>query len=153
MLPEKRCKMYYWHCILIGSMKNVDWSKGLSLVLYIYIYKVKLATVVEGYPKALFSVATTTTTTRGGRNSIPLVHFTLIMLSDKQRYIKYNFFFNLWYDLAWDWTLVSRAIGEVSIHLDNGLSSLSTSSLADGMKFNDPLLPFVPIIYHPWWVL
>ena len=33
------------------------------------------------------------------------------MLSVKQGNIKYNFM-SLWYDSTWDWTPVSRAIGE-----------------------------------------
>ena len=33
------------------------------------------------------------------------------MLSAKQGGIKYHFL-SLWYDLTWDWTQVSRAIGE-----------------------------------------
>ena len=35
------------------------------------------------------------------------------MLSVKQEGIKYHFS-NLWYDSTWDWTPVSRAIGEHS---------------------------------------
>ena len=37
------------------------------------------------------------------------------MLSVKQGGIKYNFL-SLWYDSAWDWTQVSRAIDEHSNH-------------------------------------
>ena len=80
-------------------------------------YKVKLATIVEANPKAPFSIATTPRC-RGGRYSFPgLLHFTLdpyfIMLSVKQGGIKYHFL-SLWYDSTWDWTQVSRAIGEHS---------------------------------------
>ena len=46
-----------------------------------------------------------------------LLHFTLdpylIRLSVKQGGIKYHFL-SLWYDSTWDWTQVSRAIGEHS---------------------------------------
>ena len=82
-----------------------------------YIIKVKLATIVEGNPKAPFSIATTPRC-RGGRYSFPgLLYFTLdpylIMLSVKQGGIKYHFL-SLWYDSTWDWTQVSRAIGEHS---------------------------------------
>ena len=78
-----------------------------------HIYKKKLATIVEGNPKALFSIATTPMC-RGGRYSFPgLLYFTLdpylIMLSAKQGGIKYHFL-SLWYDSTWDWTQVSRAI-------------------------------------------
>ena len=37
---------------------------------------------------------------------------TLIKKSVKQGGIKYHFF-SLWYDSTWDWTQVSRAIGEL----------------------------------------
>ena len=51
-----------------------------------------------------------------GANPFPgLLHFTLdpylIILSVKQGGIKYHFL-SLWYDSTWDWTQVSRAIGE-----------------------------------------
>ena len=67
--------------------------------------KVKLATIVEGNPKAPFSIATTPMC-RGGRYSFPeLLYFTvdpyLIMLSVKQGGIKYHFL-SLWYDSTWD---------------------------------------------------
>ena len=83
------------------------------------MYKVKLATIVEGGPKAPFSIATTPRC-RVGRYSFPwMLHFTLdtylIMLSVEQGGIKYHFL-SLWYDLTWDWTQVSQAIGEHSNH-------------------------------------
>ena len=67
--------------------------------------KVKLATIVEGNPKAPFSIATTPRC-RGGRYSFPgWFYFTLdphlIMLSVKQGGIKYHFL-SLWYDSTWD---------------------------------------------------
>ena len=67
--------------------------------------KVKLATIVEGNPKAPFSIATTPRC-RGGRYSFPgWLYFTLdphlIMLSVKQGGIKYHFL-SLWYDSTWD---------------------------------------------------
>ena len=75
-------------------------------VFYLLIIKkVKMATIVEGDPKAPFSIATTPRC-RGGRYSFPrLLHFThdpyLIMLSVKQGGIKYHFL-SLWYDSTWD---------------------------------------------------
>ena len=42
------------------------------------------------------------------------------MLSAKQGNIKYHFL-SLLCDSTWDWTQVSRAIGEHSTHLANGL--------------------------------
>ena len=43
-----------------------------SVCVCVYIYKVKLATIVEGDPKAPFSIATTPRC-RGGRYSIPRI--------------------------------------------------------------------------------
>ena len=57
-----------------------------------------------------------------------LFHFTLdtyiIMMSVKLGGIKYLFFFffffffffSVWYDSTWDWTSVSRTIGEYTTH-------------------------------------
>ena len=64
-----------------------------------------MATIVEGNPKAPFSIATRPRC-RGGRYSFPgWLYFTLdphlIMLSVKQGGIKYHFL-SLWYDSTWD---------------------------------------------------
>ena len=74
---------------------------------YCYIFnKVKLVTVDEGDPKALFSIATTPRC-RCGRFSFPWIAPTLpldtylIILCIKQRGIKYHFL-SLWYDLTLD---------------------------------------------------
>ena len=80
-----------------------------------------LATLVEGDPKAPFSIATTTRC-KEGCNSIPWIapHYPWSvpyneMLSVKQGGIKYHFL-SLWYNSTRDWTQVSRAIGEHSTH-------------------------------------
>ena len=71
-------------------------ASGSTWWLYIYIYiYVKLAILVEGDPKAPFSIAITARC-KGGSTSFPsLLHFTLnpylIMLSVKQGAIKYHF--------------------------------------------------------------
>ena len=83
----------------------------------------KLATLLKGDPKAAFSIASRRRCKGGGATPFPgLLHFTLdpylIMLSVKQVGIKY-YFLSLWYDSIWDWTLVSRTIGEYSIHQAN----------------------------------
>ena len=44
----------------------------ICIYIYIYIYIYKLATIVEGDPKAPFSIATTPRC-RGGRYSIPRI--------------------------------------------------------------------------------
>ena len=94
--------------IYIYIYNEIDGEVEMNRYIYIYIYtiylsiyiyivsKVKLATVVEGDPKAPFSIATTPWC-MGGRYSFPrLLHFTLdpylIMLSVKQGGIKYHFF-------------------------------------------------------------
>ena len=43
------------------------------------------------------------------------------MLSVKQARIKYHFFFSFLYDSTWDWTLVSRNIGEHSTQIQKGI--------------------------------
>ena len=74
----------------------------------------KLVTLVEGDPKAPFSIATTLRC-RGRCYSIPwfapLYTWFLPYKSVKQGAIKY-YFFSLWYDSTWDWTQVSQPIGE-----------------------------------------
>ena len=73
-------------------------------------------TVVEGYPKAPFSIATTLACGEGATPFLGLLQFTLIMLSVKQGGIKY-YFLSLWYHSTWDWTPVSWAI--VECHYSN----------------------------------
>ena len=54
------------------------------------------------------------------------------MLSVKQGGIKYHFL-SLWYDSTWDWTQVSRAIGEHSNRLANVRYNLGeATSLGEG---------------------
>ena len=45
------------------------------------------------------------------------------MLNVIQGGIKYHFL-SIWYDLTWDWTQVSRAIGEHSNHYVNGVEKI-----------------------------
>ena len=42
------------------------------------------------------------------------------MLSVKQESVKY-YFVSFWYDSNWDWTPISRTIGEHSNHYANGV--------------------------------
>ena len=78
--------------------------------------KVNLATVVESD-----QIATTPKCVRvwGATTFLGLLHFTLdthlILPSIKQEGIKYHFK-SLWYDATWDWTQVSRIIGEHSTY-------------------------------------
>ena len=69
-------------------------------------WNISKLTIVEGDPKAPFSIATTPRCSGGGFTPFPgLLHFTLdtylIMLSVKQGGIKYHFM-SLWYDSTWD---------------------------------------------------
>ena len=80
-----------------------------SVVIVVVVIK-KLPIVVEGDPKAPFSIATTSRY-KGGRYTFlwiaPLTFDSYpIMPSIKQGGIKYHFL-SLWYDSTWDWTLVS----------------------------------------------
>ena len=81
----------------------------------IQMHKIKVGNIVEGDPRAPFSIATTLRC-RLGRYSIPwiapLYPWSLpIVLSAKKGSIKYHLL-HLWYDLTWDWTPVSWTIGE-----------------------------------------
>ena len=91
------------------ALQTVIWGYNclLLLVPWNHIIKIKLATLVEGDPKAPFSIATIPRR-RGSATLFPgSLHFTfdphLIMLSIKQGGIKYHFL-SLWYDSTWDWT-------------------------------------------------
>ena len=73
---------------------------------------VRLATLVKGDPKASFSVATTPRC-RGGRYSIswiaPFYSWSLPECKARRNQVP---FLSLWYDSAWDWTVVSQTISE-----------------------------------------
>ena len=69
-----------------------------------------------------------------GATPIPgLLYFTidsyLIILNVKLGGIKYNIF-SLWYDSTWDWTPVSRIIGEHPIYLDNDSGEKKKSAIS-----------------------
>ena len=94
--------MYHLHFQPRSKVQLVGWVLWHINLLWVIS---KLATIVEGNPKAPFSIATTPMC-RGGRYSFPgLLYFTLdpylIMLSAKQGSIKYHFL-SLWYDSTWD---------------------------------------------------
>ena len=115
LISDKACPYilcYKNDLILLHDKPALMLQKGFYLL---HKSKVKLATIVEGNPKAPFSI-TTTPRCRGGHYYFPgWLYFTLdphlIMLSVKQGGIKYHFL-SLWYDSTWDWTQVSRTIGE-----------------------------------------
>ena len=113
-MGSKHCNIEE-NCIKRGRVRLTS-SLRVCVHEHKYMHKL-LVTIVEDDPKAPFSIATTPRC-RGGRHSFPgLLQFTLdpylIMLSVEQGGIKYHFL-SLWYDSTWDWTQVSRAIGEHS---------------------------------------
>ena len=73
-----------------------------------------MATLVEGDPKAPFSIAITPECRRGSYSFPGLLHFTLdpylTVLEAKLGGIK-NHFLSLLYDMTWDWTPFSRTTG------------------------------------------
>ena len=73
----------------------------------------KLATGGEGHPKAPFSIATTL------RCWERCYSFSWIAPFYSWGGINY-YLLSLWYDSTWDWTPVSRTIGEHSTHKTNG---------------------------------
>ena len=106
---------------LLGTIPRALITIGIIVTLIILLYKskVKLATLVEGDPKAPFSIATTSMC-RGRRDSIawiaPLYPWSLPYNGEclaKRHQVP---FFSLWYDSTCDWTRVSRAISEHSTH-------------------------------------
>ena len=80
-------------------------------------------TVVEGNPKSPFSIANRPTCIGGHdsfRSIAPLPFDSyLIMLNTKRGSIKYHLL-SLWFNSTWDWTLISRNIGEHFTHYANG---------------------------------
>ena len=93
-------------CVMdIMNVLHTGMNMSLSHIHVWVCNSYKLATIVEGDPKAPFAIATT----RGiGKSTTPfagLLHFTLdpyiILLSVKQGGIKYHFL-SLWHDSTWD---------------------------------------------------
>ena len=86
------------------------------------IYKfIGCQTVVEGYPKASFSIVTTRCKSEH-YSFLWIALLTLdpdhIILNVKREGIKYHFM-RPWYDSTWDWTPVSRTTEEHSNHSVN----------------------------------
>ena len=134
--PFLRAFWFFLNFFLIFSwfrFSLLAWHIFLCQVSYLYrhcISCLKLATVVEGNPKAPFSVA-----------SFPvLLHFTLdtylVMLDAKQGSIEYHFL-SLWYDSTWDWTPVSQAIGFVGKVFANDPGDLGVVAIEKG-AFRSP---------------
>ena len=79
-------------------------------------------------------------TGKGTTLFLGLLHFTLdtylIMLSVKQGNIKYHFL-SLWYDLTWDWTLVSKTIGKHSTQLANTIVLINSGKIMEIPHFRN----------------
>ena len=107
------------------------WGVHSEQFHYEYDIKVKLVTLVEGDPKAPFSIATTLRCREGATPFPGLLHFTLdpylILLSFKKGGVNYHFL-SLWYDLTRDWTQVSRTISESSTDYANEQLNKNTES-------------------------
>ena len=109
--------MYIWVYISICIQDHICIYMHVCVSIYYVHMSSNVSDVVESNPKALFSLATTSKYRGGAITFLGLLHFTLdIMLSVKQGGIKYHFL-RLWYDSTCNWTPVSRATGERSIHL------------------------------------
>ena len=107
-----------WQLLILLSRCSSFCSLQLLLaILFVVVYfdKIKLATVAEGHPKALFSISTTLRCKEGATHFPGFLHFPLdtypLMVNVQLGYMKYHFL-SLWYDSTWDWTLVSKTIGE-----------------------------------------
>ena len=104
---RKKCiflELFYFEPLLFLNYSFLIVKGNMVGVPKSTVYK-KLATLVEGDPKARFSI-TTTLMCRGGHYSFPWIapltlDTYLILLSAKQSSIKYHFL-SFWYDLTWD---------------------------------------------------
>ena len=93
------------------------WS-SIPFKLFCNIHLSKVGDHSRGWPEgSLFDSLLHQGVGEGATPFPGLLHFTLdpylILLSVKQGGIQYHFL-SLWYDSTWDWTQVSRAIGEHS---------------------------------------
>ena len=106
--------------INLGNEFLETWLQEIEKILL-----TKLATVVEGYPKTPFSIATTPKS-GGGRCSFPwnapLYPWNVPYNAEcwPRRYQVP--LLSLWYASTWDWTPVSRPIGEHSTSWSMGRS-------------------------------
>ena len=105
----------YSNNILSTTILNACTKKSGNLLKAPRIYISKVGEHSRGWPEG--SLFDSYYTGEGATPSPGLLHFTLdpylTMLSVKQGGIKYHFL-SLVYDSTWDWTQVSRAIGEHS---------------------------------------
>ena len=129
LLGQERTNHCWFFFVKVSSAKRASFgqifkqkyfiellSYNIYIYIYIYIHISSWPSFAEGNQKAPFSIATTP----GGRGRCysflwiaPLtLDPYLIMMSVKE--ISSTNLLSLWYDLTWDWTLVSRTCGEHS---------------------------------------
>ena len=102
--------------ILLLQRGSYSSSEDTVSVFYAQPSEVKkLATLVKGDLKALFSIATTLRCREGFTPSLDWSTLSLILTLLCWVLNKYHFL-SLWCDSTWDWTLFSQTIGEHSTH-------------------------------------
>ena len=94
----------------------LNFGRVVQVCMYMYNKVSKVGDHSRGWPEgSLFDSLLHQGVGEGATPFPGLLHFTLdpylIMPSVKQGGIKYHFL-SLWYDSTWDWTQVSRSIGE-----------------------------------------
>ena len=139
------------------ALKSGNYQWFNPIYIYIYIYKSKVGDHSRGWPEgSLFDSLLHQGVGEGATPFPGLLHFTLdpylIMLSVKQRGIKYHFL-SLWYDSTWDWTQVSRAIGEHSNRSANvrtNYISCHTTSMDTLTLSHHPSLSSIASVRSSW---
>ena len=113
-----------WYWVFLFNTNNlllvIYFQVFLSIIdNYILSWKVKLATLVEGDPKAPFSIATTPRC-RGGRYYFPWIAplYPWSLPYNAECQAKYHFM-SLWYVSTWDWIPVFQTVGGYSTHYTN----------------------------------
>ena len=134
---------YFTRWILLNTLSKTLTIKlstlGIERIyIYIYIYK-----VVQGDPKAPFSIASTPRNREGASPFSGLLHFTLdsyrIMLSVKLRGIKYQFFESLvWFDQEFE---------------PRSRELLANTSPTTSFFYSNFFLSFIRPIFHLFFVL
>ena len=91
-----------------------------------------MATVIEGDPKAPFSIATTPRYRRGNYSFpwiAPLYPWYIPYDAVLSKEVSSTILLRLWYDSTWDWTPVFLAIGKHSTHFIIIISNLKNSGM------------------------
>ena len=118
LLPRHVLIVMCCTCTCYNWSRFIWLASGLNRDTHTHTHISKVGDHSRGWPEgSLFKSLLHQGVGEGATPFPGLLHFTLvpylIMLSVKQGGIKYHFL-SLWYDSTWDWTQVSRAIGEHS---------------------------------------